>query len=99
MTKSSLTLVVTRKLIQLFIERQIFKIDELIFRPAEVSSNKTVELEIVWKIELSEKTDCAGADIDMRSPLALGQTSNCLLIRSQAVETLGCVEEEVLLCH
>ena len=49
------------------------------------------------KIELPEKCDRLSADINMRSPLALGQALHLVRLGSQAVEALCRVKEEVRL--
>ena len=58
---------------------------------------KDALLEIVWKIELSEKSDRLSADIDVRPPLTLGQALHLVRLWSQAVEALRRVKEEVRL--
>ena len=49
------------------------------------------------QVELSEESDRLFTDINMRSAFALGQTLHLVWLRSQTVEPLGRVEEEVRL--
>ena len=53
----------------------------------------------MWKIKFSELSDCVSADIDMRSALALGQTSHSVRFWLETMEPLGGVEIEILLSH